>query len=173
MAGTDWKRVALVAFALIVFGNLANRYFEQRDGSSQVLPPPALQAVPELRVLSTSQSSEGVKESDFSPQLADKMAEYGAGRISAKIEAIYKQQGGAVKAPKIDSTATVVKSQERTLIVVRYEIEAKARSVEVIGVSGGDLHRVTCTRDSLEEILITSGPCAQKIVEVFNVKVGV
>ena len=165
----DWKRIGLVVFVLVVLGNLANNYYDRRDRLAVEHARSIQNSLPELRVLSSSQSSDGVSEGDLTPQLADQMAKYGASRLASKFEEIYRQSGTLSSAPKILSDATVVKVQEKTLIIVRYDINASAKAVEIFGVSGLNLDRVMCTRESLDDILITSGPCAQKILEIHGV----
>ena len=172
MQGLDWKKFAFAAFAVVLLGNLANNYYDRRDRLASEQSNLAKPAASALQVLASSQSSDGAKESDFSPRLADEMAKYGVGRLTAKLEAIYIQNGVSLPRPQITGDAIVVKTQGRSFVIVRYEINAAARALEVFGISGANLNRVMCSRESIEEILITSGPCAQKILEIHGVKFG-
>lgn len=172
MQGVEWKRFALAAIAIIVIGNLANKYFDRRDQLATEQPQSIQATNPELRILASSQSADGVEDTDFTPQLADEMAKYGVGRLTSKMEAIHNKAGGKFPPPQIWANATVVNANGKTLVIVRYEINAAAKAVEVLGVSGPNLDRVMCTRESMEEILITSGPCAQKLLEIHGVRLG-
>ena len=122
--------------------------------------------------MSSSQSSEGVTATQLTPQLAAKLEEYGASGIAAKLAALAKQTGASYSTPRITTESTVIQTRGKTLIVVRYQIGAAARAVEAIGISGPNLQRVMCTRDSLDEILLTVGPCAEKTQEVHGVVIG-
>lgn len=135
---------------------------------------PAIPAAPstELLVLSSTQSADGVAESDLTPQLASAWEKHGAGRIAAKLEAMAKQAGVSLPPPQIKSESTVVEAQGKRLAIIRYEINATARAIEVIGISGPNLDRVMCTRETLDEIFLTIGPCAQKVKTVHGFSIG-
>ena len=172
MQEIDWKKFLLIAVAVIIGANLAGNFFGRivSDSGPQRAAGPV--AVPQLQVVSSSQSADGVTEQDFSPQLAEAIARHGVSRITAELEAMAKQSGLKLPTPRIHSESTVIQTKGRKLAIIRYEINAATRAVEIIGISGSLLHRVMCTRDSLDEILITSGPCAEKIHEVYGVRIG-
>ena len=171
MQQVDWKKFFGVVVVLLLLGNFANSYYERRDRqASTAVPIPG--TTPPLRVMSSSQSSDGVTAAQLTPQLAAKLEEYGTSRIAAKLAAMATQAGASHPTPKITAESTVIQTQGKTLIVIRYQINAAARAVEAIGISGQNLRRVMCTRDSLEEILLTIGPCAEKILEVHGVAIG-
>jgi hypothetical protein len=172
MQDIGWKKFLLVAVAVTVGANLAGKFLGRiaSDRESQRAAGPI--TIPQLQVVSSSQSADGVTEQDLSPQLAEGIARHGVSRITAKLEAMAKQSGLELPTPRIHSESTVIQTKGRKLAIIRYEINAATRAVEIIGISGSLLNRVMCTRDSLDEILITSGPCADKIHEVFGVKIG-
>lgn len=171
MQGVDWKKFILVVAALWLMGTITNNYYASRDRIAAQPHPIAQIVAPELRVISSSQSADGVTEKDLTPQLADAMGKYGVERLTAKMGAMAKQ-AGVTATPKISSEPTVIQTQGKKLVVIRYLFNDSARGIEIIGISGLNLDRVMCTRESLDEILIASGACAQKIQEIYGVKIG-
>lgn len=164
--GVKWVHFWLVAGVVLLVGSAANyRAAVQQDPPSDAHPT-------ELLVISSSQSADGVTESDLTPQLASALEKYGAGRIAAKVEGVMKQAGSSPPPLQMKSESTVVEAQGKKLVVIRYEINGIARAVEVIGVSGTNLDRVMCTRSTLDEILLTIGPCAQKVKAVHGVSIA-
>jgi hypothetical protein len=73
---------------------------------------------------------------------------------------------------RIQSESTVVETQGKKLVIVRYEINSTSRGVEILGIKGSNLNRVMCVRDSLDETLLVSGPCALKIQEIHGVRIS-
>lgn len=167
MQNVDWKKFLFVAAVLLVGANLAGTFLGSRAPSTQAPAAP-----PELRVLVSSQPSEGVTETDLSPQLAQAFENYAVSRIRSKLVAMAKEAGAASPQPSIRSESVVLQTQGKKLVVARYEINNTSRAVEVWGISGATIQRVMCTRDSLDEILLTSGPCGAKIQEVHGVRIG-
>lgn len=172
MPGVDWKKFLLAAAAILIIGNLSTTYFQQSDRAASPQPNPATGPTAELRVLSSTQSADGLTEADLTPQLASALEKHGASRISAKLDAMAKQGGTSLPPPQILTESTVVQAQGKKLVIIRYEINATARAVEIVGISGANADRVMCTREALDEILLTVGPCAQKVKEVHGVGIG-
>ena len=171
MQQVEWKKLLIVVALLLIVGSFANRYFDQRDKREPSVMS-ATASTPPLQVVSSSQSSEGVTEEQLTPQFAAKLKEYGASRISAKLEALARQAGVAYLQPKIVSESTVIQAQGKNIVLIRYQINSAARAVEALGISGSNLHRVMCTRESLEDISVSVGACAQKIKEIHGVTIG-
>jgi hypothetical protein len=172
MPTVDWKRFAFAALAGMLIWNFGNSYLGRRNGSDGGPAPQEPTQNIEVKVAASSQSADGVSEEQLSPQLADAMAKHAEERLVAKLQAIARQAGITRPAPQIQSQAVIVQAQGRKLVVIRYQIDGTARAVEVFGISGKDAHRVMCTRETLEEILVTVGPCADKIKEVHGVTLG-
>lgn len=171
MHGIAWKKFLLAAAAFILIGNLLANYFQQRD-RKHTRTTALTGSSPELRVVSSTQSADGVTNADLTPQLVSALEMHGAGRIAAKLEAMAQQTGTPAPPPQIKSESVVIESQGKRLAVIRYEINATSRAVEVLGISGPNLDRVMCARESLEEILLTTGECAQKVKAVHGVTIG-
>lgn len=171
MQGVDWKKFFLVAVAILLIGNLSSNFLKRRDHSAM---PPATSTKPslELRVLSSTQTADGATEADLTPQFASALEKHGVSRIAATLEATAKQAGTSLPPTQIHSESTVVQTQGKKLIIIRYEINSTARAIEVVGISGPNADRVMCTREALDEILLNTGPCAQKVKEVHGVSIG-
>ena len=172
MHQVDWKKFILVAIMVLVAANLAGSFLGRAVNTAQAPSTPASVGSPELRVAAASQTSDGVTDADLSPQLAQALEKYGVGRISAKLEAMATQAGVQSSQPNIRSESTVINTEGKHLVIIRYEIDSRSKLVEIMGIAGPNTHRVMCARDNLEEILLTSGPCAEKIREVHGVKIG-
>jgi hypothetical protein len=141
-------------------------------GDSLVHQVQAQPARAELQVVVTRQLSEGLSERDFTPELAQAIKEHAISRITTKLQALARESGASSTRPNIQSESTVIEAQGKKLVVIRYQINSVSRGLEILGISGTTLNRVLCARDSLEEILITSGPCATKIKEIHGVTIG-
>lgn len=172
MQGVDWKWFLLVAAAVLLIGNLSATYFEQRDRGATPPATAATKSSAEMQVLSSTQSSDGATEADLTPQFANALEKHGVSRIASTLEATAKQAGVSMPPAQIHSESTVVQSQGKKLVIVRYEIGSTARAVEVIGISGANAYRVMCTREALDAIPLTTGPCAQKVKEVHGVSIA-
>ena len=172
MQNTDWKRFFLVAALILITANLAGTFLGRAVNQREAQGAAEAPIRPELRVMTSSQSSDGARQEDFTPQLAEVMEKYTVGRLTAKLEAKAKEAGMKLPPPIIRSESTVFETQGKRLVIVRLEINSTARAVEVLGIDGPTLNRVMCVRESLDEILIASGPCGEKIREVHGVKIG-
>ena len=167
----DWKKFALTAVVLTLGASLLGRFIGQEpphQGQQAQVQPARLQ----VRVVASSQSSEGATEANLTPEFAQALEKHAVAQIGVKLQAVAKEAGIASPEARIQSNSTIVETQGKKLVVIRYEINSSSRGVEVLGIAGPTLNSVMCVRDSLEEILLTSGPCAAKIQEVHDVHIG-
>lgn len=170
MQTVDWKKFVLAALALTVGLSLLGRFMAETENAGQVQQA---QVAPQVvRVVASSQPSEGATDANLTPDFARALEKHAVARIGSKLEAAAKHAGNASPEANIQSESTVVETQGKKLVVIRYEIDSTSRGVEILGISGPTLNRVMCARDSLEEILLVSGPCATKIQEVHGVRIG-
>lgn len=172
MQNVNWKKFAVTAVVVLVVANLAGNFLGRTVSEREAASSTTATVSPPLRVVASSQSSDGAKPEDISPQLAEALANHVSERLKTKLEAQAKQAGQRFSPPTIRSESTVVDVQGKKLIVNRYEINSASRIVEILSITGPTLHRVMCTRDSLDEILVASGPCGEKVLEVHGVKLG-
>lgn len=170
MQTVDWKKFVLAGLALTVGLSLLGRFMGQTENASQVQQVHVAPSV--VRVVASSQSSDGVTEANLTPDFAKALETHAVSRISAKLGAAAKDAGVASSEARIQSESTVVETQGKKLVIIKYKINSTSRGVEILGISGPTLNRVMCARDSLEEILLVSGPCATKIQEVHGIRIG-
>ena len=73
----------------------------------------------------------------------------------------------------ISSEATYVESGSMKLAVIRFFLSSDGSSaVFVHGIIGNELKRIGCVKISNERIPISYGTCADKIKEVFGIKIS-
>ena len=168
MQNIEWKKMLLVVFVLIV-GTAIVDYLVLKKGAGRPgsLEPSNKQ---ELRTIVTSQSADGVTDDQLTQEVAVAWERYAADRIASKTTAIAKERDIKGSIPSIKSESVVIQTKNRRLIVVRMLINETARSVEILGIQGETLLRVMCVRESLDEILLTTGSCADQIHETFGVR---
>lgn len=170
MQTVNWNKIVLVAVALTLGLSVLGGLMKQTGNTPQMQQEQATAAV--LRVVASSQSSDGVTEADLTPDFAKALEQHAIVRINAKLGAMAKDAGVISPDASIQTESTVVETQGKKLVIVRYEINSTSRGVEILGITGPNFNRVMCARDSLEEILLVSGPCAIKIQEIHDVRFG-
>jgi hypothetical protein len=62
-----------------------------------------------------------------------------------------------------------INSGGKKLAVIRFTISGGASGVEILGIKGDKLHRVSCNHQSPEKIPLLQGKCANRISEIFKV----
>lgn len=91
--------------------------------------------------------------------------------ITQKVKAGRAARGQDAKDYSISAEAVYVYSGPIRLAVVRLTDSDTAKQVLITGIVGAELRRIACVRASPEAIPITSGPCGEKIAEVFGAPV--
>lgn len=126
-----------------------------------------------LLVMTASEDAEGAKQSDFSPQLLKILEKKTVESIRAKAQTHLKSTGQPTVLPPFQAESHYVGIGGVKLAVVRIKVPATVNQVIVFGIRETELHRVACIRTSEFDLAIPlfSGPCGDKIREVFGVSV--
>lgn len=171
----NWKHLVLLVLAIPVVNQLAGylgksaaQHVNEREAVS--LPPKTSNQ--EIRVVVSSQDSEGVTQQNFDMNFLKNLGAYTVQRVKVKAKEFLESQGHPNAQLDISSEATYVESGPMKLAVIRLRGSDGSNQVFVAGIIGNELKRVTCVRNSTETIPISYGVCAEKIKEVFGTRIG-
>lgn len=171
----NWKYIVIFILAIPVvnylaghLGKSAAQHVNERDAASL----PSQNASLEIRVVVSSQDSEGVTQQNFDRDFLKYLEAYMVKRVKLKAKEFLASQGYPNSQLDISSEATYVESGPMKLAVIRLRSSDGSNQVFITGVIGNELKRITCVRNSIETIPISYGVCADKVKEVFGTKIG-
>lgn len=171
----NWKYIILFILAIPVvnqvagyLGGSAAQHVNEREAASA--PQPI--ANQEIRVVVSSQDSEGATQQNFDLNFLKNLEAYTVERVKIKTKEFLASQGYPNADVNFTSEATYVESGSLKLAVIRLRASEGSNQVFIAGIIGNELKRVTCVRNSTEAIPVSYGVCAEKIKEVFGTKIG-
>ena len=171
----NWKHIILFLLAIPVvnhfagyLGKSAAQHVNEREAASA--PQPS--AIQEIRVVVSSQDSEGATQQNFDLNFLKNLEAYTVERVKVKTKEYLVSQGHPNADVNFTSEATYVESGPMKLAVIRLRASEGSNQVFIAGIIGKELKRIACVRNSTETIPISYGVCAEKINEVFGVKIG-
>jgi hypothetical protein len=126
----------------------------------------------EMRVVVSSQDSGGVTQNDFDLNFLNNLEAYTVERTKQKTKEILASRGYPKEKIDVTSEANYVESGPMKLAVIRMLSSDGSSTVLIHGIIGNELKRIFCGKISTERIPITYGTCADKIKEVFGIKIG-
>lgn len=180
MKNLSWKQWVLLLLAIPVvnqissyIGGSAGRYVSERDASvatpstsgSQSLPPA-------IRVVVASQDAQGVTARDMDINFLHRLEQHTVESIKEKVRKGRAAQGYSGPDIELTPESVFVEAGANNLAVIRLHGSDNSFSVFVLGIVGNELKKVVCTRSYPEPIPITSGPCGEKVKEVFGAMIG-
>lgn len=175
MNSWNWKHLFLFVLAIPVigqvggyFGRSTSHNVNDRESGNAL----SLSANQEIQVVVSSQDSQGVTQQDFDLNGLKNLEAYTLERVKIKTKEYLVSQGYPNADVAFTSEATYVESGPMKLAVIRIRASEGSNQVFVAGIIGSELKRVGCARNSTETIPISYGVCAEKIHEVFGVKIG-
>ena len=171
----NWKHIILFILAIPVVNHLAGylgksaaQHVNEREAASA--PRPSTNQ--EIRVVVSSQDSEGATQQNFDLNFLKNLEAYTVERVKLKTKEYLASQGYSNTNVDFTSEATYVESGSMKLAVIRLRASEGSNQVFIAGIIGNEFKRVACVRNSTETIPISYGVCADKIKEVFGVKIG-
>ena len=170
-----WKHVVVLLLAMPFVNQLAG-YLGRSEAQRSVeiekkLPPPTAQQ--KIKVVVTSQNSDGATQQDFDINFLNNLEAYTVERLKVNTNKARATQGLAPLQSDITSEAMYVWSGPRKLAVIRFRFPDGSNSVFISGIIGDEFTRIGCIGDPVETISIATGVCAKKVEEVFGAKIGV
>lgn len=148
-------------------GKTAAERVNEREASARR----ASVASPAIRTLVSSQDAEGVTQDQMDLNFLKNLEAYTVERATVKANEHLAAAGYPNASVHYTSEATYVESGTMKLALIRMNAQG-ARQIFIAGIVGKELKRVLCLRESEEAIPVASGPCADKIREVFGVSFG-
>lgn len=164
--------VSIVTILMLLFGTVAQLYVRgsaARPTAQQVAPSNVQRPGVDVVTAVATQSSEGVTEADLDQQGLMRLQDW---VVNMTVEKTALVSGDS----EFDTVAfTQSLSPQSVYITVagkKFAVTKMsppgARLVSIIGISGDELIRVVCVRDSPEEIVVLSGACGQEISRSFQ-----
>lgn len=130
--------------------------------------PKVLSMSPSVEVAVSRQASEGFTEDDLDQAFLKKFEDWSVERIAA----LSKKHWDAANVPEnmrvIRAESLFFERWGHKLGVTRIKIGADNPTAIIIGILDREIVRVTCTTRDGSRIAITSGPCSDKLDEIFG-----
>lgn len=119
----------------------------------------------------TRQASEDFTEAGFDQAALENIEGWIVKTMVQKAKVHYKESGYDPKNfnPRVDANSVYVSVNGKKLAVIKINFDDVARSINIMGFQGNELIRVSCFRNSNDDILVFSGECGSKIKEAFGV----
>lgn len=129
-------------------------------------------AAKEIRIVVSSQDSEGFSASDFNMNFLGNLENHAVENIKAKAKKARAEAGYTGPDLTIASEANYVEAGKTKLAVIRLSGSDGSFSVILLGITGNEAKRVACTWALPDPIPITRGACGEKVKEVFGSMIG-
>lgn len=132
-------------------------------------------ATPGIDVVASVQDAQGATQQDFDLDFLKALEAYTLERYRAKSKEVVeyrRSQGEQIDDVDFESEAIYVESGKMKLAVIRFDATEGSNTVVIVGIVGNELRRIACSRNSTERVPLSYGNCAEKIHEVFGVRIG-
>ena len=171
----NWKHIILFFLAIPVvnhfaghLGKSAAQHVNDREAASAPQPT----ANQEIRVVVSSQDSEGATQQNFDLNFLKNLEAYTVERVKVKTKENLASKGHPNADVSFTSEAIYIENGPMKLAVIRLRASEGSNQVFIAGIIGNELKRIACVRNSTETIPMSYGVCAEKIKEVFGTKIG-
>lgn len=127
-----------------------------------------------VAVISSSQNSKGLKESDLNQSLLTFWENFLVKTTTSNVYRNFAEQGQDPSKLKlnIERNSVFVTVEGKKLAVMRLNLNNLVRHVIVMGIKGNEIYRVTCIRGSNHSISILFGKCGEEVKKTFGVEVN-
>lgn len=174
MKNLRWKVVVLLLLAIPIVNFVGGRIGQRAAEVVNAREAAVVRSAPahaSIRTVSSSQDAEGVTQEQMSIEFLRNFENYTVERAKVKAKEYLASIGRPNDQVSLSSEATYVQSGAVKLAVLRISDPA-SRQVLIAGIVGRELRRVVCVRESVADIPISYGACAEKVKEVFGVTIG-
>jgi len=122
----------------------------------------------------TTQSSEGIKETDLDQSGLKNLETLIVDIILQKGRNKFSEMGYNANDynPTVSAGSVYINIGDKKLAVIKVKMDDSMRSVTILGIQGAELLRVSCIRASNRDILLWSGECGNEINKTFGVSIG-
>lgn len=126
-----------------------------------------------VMAFSTSQSSEGISESDLDESFLISSERWIVESMLEKGRNHFSEMGYNPKNynPEISTKSVYMHVDGKKLAIIKISTDNSLQSVTIIGINGSKLVRVSCVHASNQDIPVWSGMCGSEIQKSFGVKV--
>ncbi len=126
-----------------------------------------------VRVLVSSQSSDGVTQADMSQPFLENIETDTVERIRKKTEEYLASTGNVGIKVNLRSQANYIESNGVKLAVIRMATQSEFNQVMILGIVGNELKRVLCTIEIDQSVAVSYGECGSAINKTFGVNLDV
>lgn len=174
MKNFTWKNLILFALALLIVPPLAGqlgKFAGQRTNEAEATRAATPAANNKIRIVVSSQDAEGATQRDFDLEFLKNLEAYVVERTKVKA-AEYLASQGIKETVELTSEATYVESGPVKLAVIRMRDRYGSTQIVLSGIVGAEFKRIGCIGEPGTTVPISYGPCADKIKEIFGVRIG-
>lgn len=165
-----WMAAAALALLLPLYGRFLGEEASAKDKAEPAANTAGLSL--EKRVMIVRQDAQGVTEADLDAAGAQRFADYAAQRASHHATQYAAQQGWEIPENPVTGEGVVIEADGRRLVVIRLKGDGLVIAVEVAGIDGAELVRVTCTNDGQTDARLTDPACIDQIERTFAVRIA-
>lgn len=125
---------------------------------------------PEIIVSDSVQSAEGITQADMNSKFLSNYSDFAKESVIKGLRQHLESQNKYLPDDfDIPSESMYINSGGKKLAVVRFTISGGASGVEILGINGDKMHRVSCNHQSGKKVPLLQGKCADRISEIFKV----
>ena len=165
-----WLAVLALALFMPWYGTLLGERANAKDRAEPAVITTDLSLEP--RVMVMRQDAQGVTEADLDAAGAQRFAAYAAQRASYHAAQYAAQQGWEIPENPVTGEGVVIEADGRRLVVIRLKGDGLVIAVEVAGIDGAELVRVTCTNDGQSDARLTDPACLDQVERTFAVRIA-
>lgn len=117
----------------------------------------------------SSQDAAGITQKDMGPEFIKNLELYTLERVTVKTTEALAAQGLSNPRVEFAAESTYLEIGGAKLAIVRLRSPDGANQAWIVGIVGKELKRVLCLTSQSATVLVSRGPCGDRIREVFGV----
>ena len=168
----SFKKAFLVGLGFVAIWGLNTWYLNERDAERQLGARDPSAKTPDeasVQAMVTRESAEGGTEDQMDQEFLSKLEQLQLERIRTKTERVRQSQGLPFDPTAMTAEGVFVEAGGRRLAITRFKILDVTFGAEIVGIIGDEAIRVFCFTDEPADLIITRGPCNDKVQEAFGV----
>ncbi|MDO7833613.1 hypothetical protein Q4610_01010 [Sphingobium sp. HBC34] len=139
---------------------------EVANGSE--LPRKELASVSDIQTLVSRQDAEGVTDADMSPEFLKNLEAWTLERVKLKAKPHWDAAGVPQEQRAVTAESVYVSTASHKLAVTRLRMGQTTPQAMIFGIVGTEAVRVLCMNSNGDDVPVASGPCDEKLREVFG-----
>jgi hypothetical protein len=166
--------VAALAIIIVPLARFVGRQAAEAENTRESRGAPVNLHSDNVRTMVSSQTSDGLTPDDMTQDWLNQIAEYSRQRVVANATRSWDESAVPEADREVTAEPVFVEVSGKKLGVVRFRMAGgMASTAMIIGLQGASLVRVICADESLGDVVVTAGPCAQAVNDAFDVDFGI